>query len=132
MKRLKKIGALAAALTLGVAGLAGCSGGGKAAGTECIGKWVIESMESEGEVVTAEDLEEMSDLGFDMTEAFAIDMHEDGTAELIVFDEGTSGTWEGTGSACDITVEGETLSVPIVDGRLVMDEDGTKIVFKRG
>ncbi len=132
MKRIKKIGALAASVALGIVGLAGCSGSSSAEGKECIGKWVIESMVADGEVATAEDLAEMAELGFDMNEMFALDLKEDGTADIIIFEEATSGTWKGAEGACDVTVEGETLTFPLEDGNLVMEEEDTKIIFKRG
>ncbi len=132
MKRIMKIGALAASVALGIVGLVGCSGGSSAEGKDCIGSWKVESMVADGEEMTAEDLAELAEMGFDMTDAFSIDMREDGTADVIIFEEPTSGTWEGKDGGCAITVEGETLVVPLEDGHLVLEEEGTKIIFKRG
>lgn len=133
MKSVAKALGLGAAALMVVAGLAGCGGSGAgksdASVPNCEGNWILHSMDAEGETVTAEDLEE---LGLDLSTSFAMNLAADGVATVTVFEVPTEGEWVQDGATCVITVEGDTVNAPIVDGLLVFEEDGAKIQFQRG
>ncbi len=132
MRSIAKISASVAAVSIGAVALVGCSSGGSAAsGPACEGNWIIASMEAEGETVTAEQMEEMKELGMDLTEMFTLSLEKDGKAVMNAAGTTGEGTWEGKGSDCAITIEGETITAPLEDDQLVLSIDGSTINFKR-
>ena len=131
MKASNKFTTVAASVILVTIGLAGCSNGTAGAASDCAGNWVVESMESEGQVFTAEQIAEIADTGYDMANVFSLQLNEDGVANMVVMEEKTVGTWEPADSACAITFEGDTEIVPIEAGKLTLGIDGKKATFKR-
>lgn len=132
MRSFAKLGSIAAVATIGAVALVGCSSGGSAASApKCAGTWTIAGMESDGQTVTEEDLKELADQGLDMAESFSLQLADDGKATMTVFDTPAEGEWAVDGDKCAITIQGQTVSSPIVDDKLVLEQDGSTVTFKR-
>ncbi|MDL2220811.1 hypothetical protein LJC55_04000 [Eubacteriales bacterium OttesenSCG-928-N14] len=115
-----------ALLMLSVAVVAGC--GEKASGDiakECVGTWKLDSIESGGETLDASSL---SALGMEA----ALELTEDNNAAFVFFGEQLDGTWEKKNdSTITVTFEGEGVDAKISDGRLSLEMDGDKLIFKK-
>ncbi|WRS29540.1 hypothetical protein U6G28_08415 [Actinomycetaceae bacterium MB13-C1-2] len=132
MRSIAKLTATLAAVSLGSVALVGCSSGdGGTAGPDCEGSWTLAAMESDGEKITENDIEDMKQSGVDLSAAFTLDLTSDGKAMLSVFDAPSEGTWAVKDGNCEITIEGEAISAPIEDGKLILAVDGSSISFKR-
>lgn len=132
MRSTAKLTVALAAVSLGSVALVGCSSGnGGNAGPECEGSWTLAAMEADGEQITESDIEDMKQSGVDLSEAFTLNLTDDGKAVLSVFDQPSEGTWVTKDGNCEITIEGEAISAPIEDGQLVLAVDGSSISFKR-
>ena len=113
------------ALTLG---LVACGGGdavsqSKAAFT---GDWTLSGMEADGNVTSAQDLEQLKSLGLEVT----LSLKEDGSASLSLFGESVNGTWEPkTATEASMTAENQTISMTIAEDTLTMEQSNTKLSF---
>lgn len=106
--------------------LVGCGGGGGAA--DFVGDWKLTEMVEDGEAMSGDDLELMEEMGL----TFGLTINDDGSAVIDMFGETLDGTWEAAGdSAVDLTFEGETLQAKMVDGKVVLEEGGSKMVFSK-
>ena len=121
-----------AALCLVLVGCGGSGNGGSQAAssadpTPFVGTWELYEMESDGEVTSNEDVATLKDfLGISVY----ADIAEDGTLELDVFGEILTGTWEATGDGvASATLEGQDITLSIVDDKLVIDQSGSSMTF---
>lgn len=107
--------------------LSGCGGNNYA--KNFIGTWELSGMESEGEVMSEDDMALMKGLGID----FSLTFEEDGTAKLVLAgEEAKMGTWEAKdATTCEITIDGEPQAVKLVDGVLTLEAEGAKAMFKK-
>ncbi len=121
---MKRILFGAAALALGLT-LAGCSS--ETDNSACVGEWTLSGMEQDGESTSAEEIAQLQELGLDM----GITVEEGGAANLDFVGEQQSGTWEPSADGCTFTLGGEPVVATVQDDKLVMEEDGQKIIFER-
>lgn len=129
MRKLKYMGILLA-LVFGFVCIAGCGGDGSSAdpASNFIGSWAIVEMVEDGETMGAEELKLMEDMGITIQLVLA----EDKTASFDVFGEKLEGSWEAKdASTCALTFEGNTLEGKLADGKLTMEQDGTKMVWEK-
>lgn len=124
MKRTNKVIATVVAVMMVMLMAVGC--GNKAGGNnEAVGTWKITSAEAPGMTMTGEmlSLAGMDNITFTLSE--------DGTAAVSAMDESVEGTWSSNGNAVDITIEGETASAQLEDGKLTMESDGVKLILEK-
>lgn len=111
MKRtLKSFAAILMVLTL-------CLGLMTACGNSPVGKWKLSEATAAGVTV-------------DVTELFGemtVELKSDGTAIMTAMGETENGTWKQEGSK--IIVEGSEMKFE--DGKLIMEDDGSRLVFTR-
>ncbi|MDL2224589.1 hypothetical protein LJC20_00050 [Eubacteriales bacterium OttesenSCG-928-M02] len=107
--------------------LMGC-GGTKASGDaakDCVGKWKLASIESDGESMDASML---SALGMEAS----LELTADNKAAFVFFGEQLDGTWKSkNASTVTITFEGEGVDAKLADGKLNLEMDGDKLVFTK-
>ena len=104
---------------LAVAMLLCCCG---ALAEDYVGLWTLDTIES-GELVLP-----ASTLGM----TFTIDLVADGTANLDAMGEKEVGTWTAIAGGINLTdASGTNMDMLLVDGKLVMSQDGMKMVFAR-
>jgi hypothetical protein len=124
-----RLAAAASAAVVAVT-LAGCGAqSGAEAEAAFVGTWVVESMSSEDEELTSEDLEL---IGGD--QAVTLTMSKDGTFELKLFsEEMQEGTWKAkSATEAAFTVDGEDAKATLRGGKLTLAVDTEEIVFVRG
>lgn len=111
--------------------LVGCGGGGGGADAKAawVGTWDLYEMEENGSVTSSDDIEMLKALGLDVY----LDLGQDGKASLVLFGEAMDGTWEAKSTTeATFTMEGQTVSMAIADSKLTMEQNGSKLVFKKG
>ena len=119
----------AAALSCLVIGACGCTGGA-ALRDGLVGTWDYDLdtiARFVGQDLTDEQVQAARELMF-------LNLDEDGAAELVLFGEIRSGSWEpgGAGGAdATITVEGDAYPARLDDGVLTMGEGETALVFEK-
>lgn len=79
-------------------------------------------MSMDGESLTADD---MTAFGLSPSDLY-IELKNDGTGTLALFDESGEITWK----AGKITMDGEEVPYTVKDGVLTLEEDGAKLEFK--
>jgi hypothetical protein len=129
MKKGIIVALLACVFALSLA-LVGCGGGGGADPKAAwVGTWDLTEMEENGTVTTSDDIQMLKDLGLTVN----LELKSDGTGSLVVFGEAMDGKWEAK-SATEATFdyEGQTISMKIADGKLTMDQSGSKLTFVKG
>lgn len=109
--------------------LVGCGGGGGDVKAAWVGTWDLTEMEESGQVTGSEDIEMLKGLGLTVN----LELKEDGTGALVLFGESMNGKWEAK-SATDatFTYEGQTINMKITDGKLTMEQNGSKLTFVKG
>lgn len=113
------------ALVLAVA-LAGC-GGGDIDTSAFIGHWKLTGVEGM-EGVTTSDLATLEDYGLVCT----LDINEDGSCKLDLFEEVSDGTWKASSSTkVEFSFDGDTETGTLDSGKLTMEEDGEKLIFEQ-
>ena len=110
--------------------LVGCGGGGggdaKAAWT---GTWDLVEMEQDGEVTGSDDLEMLKSLGLDVY----LELNADGTGALVLFGESMDGSWDAkSATEASFEIEGQKVDMKIADGKLTMEQNGSKLTFAKG
>jgi|GEM_PF-3104210 len=120
---MKKVAVVLSLVLLVSVMLVGCqNGGGTADGI--IGKWTLTDVESGG-----------VSLGSEMVSMFgemSIEFKADGVVSVSMAGEGEDATYVENGDKVDISAEGEVvMSLVKKDGKLVIDEDGTVLVFSK-
>ncbi len=112
--------------------LVGCGGGSGSSGdvkAAWVGTWDLVEMEENGEVTGSEDLEMLRSLGLDVY----LELNQDGTGSLVLFGEAMDGKWEAkSATEATFTLEGQTVDMKIADSKLAMEQNGSKLTFKKG
>lgn len=120
---------LVAALSLCLScALCGCVRWESTSSPDVVGRWELCGGETDGHALTMDAIDEMNGLGL----TCFVTLDGDGSATVSFFDHEVSGGWApGSGSAIEISVNGETLECPIVDGELVMSVGEDSLRFSR-
>ena len=128
MKKIGLIAAICFAFAMCMM-LAGCGGGQGDPKEAFSGTWDLLSL-TQGDVETSEeDVKTLAALGMEVH----LDLNEDGSAELDLFDDVKKGTWEVTAaSAGTITLDGDAVDMIIEDETLSMTQGDTTLYFKKG
>lgn len=93
-----------------------------------VGSWKLTGMTENGEAISQDDMAMME--AFGMTVSLTVS--EDGNFELMYFGESQKGTWEAkSATEASFTVEGDTVSATLKDGKLTLSESGTDLVFEK-
>lgn len=109
--------------------LVGCGGGGGDAKAAWIGTWDLTEMEESGQVTSSEDIEMLKELGLTVN----LELKDDGTGALVLFGEAMDGKWEAkSATEATFTYEGQTIDMKIADGKLTMEQSGSKLTFAKG
>lgn len=116
------------ALSLALVGCGGGGGGGDAKAA-WVGTWDLTEMEENGQITGSDDIQMLKDLGLTVN----LELKDDGTGALVLFGEAMDGSWEAK-SATDaaFTYEGQTIDMKIADGKLTMEQNGSKLTFAKG
>ena len=121
----KRLIALLACTMLACLALAACAA--KPDPTPFVGSWELCEMESDGEVTSSDDLEQIRNL---LGIFVYLDLNEDGTLALDVFGEMLDGTWEPTGATTAAgTFNGQDCEITLADGRLTLAQEGASMTF---
>lgn len=109
-----------------ILGLSACGSDSKSE-ANFTGVWVLESMENEGEVINMEDF---SALGLSGT----MTLNEDLTLSIDLFGEVSEGKWKAkNATTMSMNADGQGSGEGVLkDGKLVMEEDDSKLVFVKG
>ena len=112
------------------AALVGCSSGDSGDGSAAFqGDWVLSGGTSDGQELTQESIDAMQQMGLNVYVQF----NEDGTFVMSLFGTDMQGTWTAkSATTADITLEGDTEEVKIVDGELTIEAEGNALRFKKG
>ena len=128
----KNMMALLATLALACLVLVGCGGaeGGVDDKAGFVGTWKLTGLVENGEAMSADDLKTLEDLGLSVT----LDLKEDGTGTLSLFDDPTEGTWTVTDAETGTFTTEEQGDAPmkLADGVLTMEEEDTSLTFTQG
>ena len=128
------------ALTLGLVGCGGGSGsGGNSASASAdpvaqskeafTGSWDLTGMVSNGEEMSQENLDLLKSMNMEVY----LELKDDGTANLVVFDEVMAGTWTPkTATTADSTFENETIALTLEGDTLTMTQGDDKMTFVKG
>lgn len=111
------------AMLLAAVMLLGCMTLAVAEALDVTGTWYLNKLVADGMTLNA------ADLGMNLM----LTLNEDGTAVSSVVgveDEGV-GSWAMTDGALTVTIDEDTLEVAVVDGSLVIEDDGAQMVFTR-
>ena len=85
-------------------------------------------MTTDGKDTSTAEMAAVRDLGMNVTLA----LNEDGTAQLILFEEPLNGSWQaGSGNTVTITLEGEPITGEVSNGLLVLRDGGDVLSFHR-
>ena len=128
----KTIIALACCIFAACLALAGCTGAGAGNGDDAkkafIGTWALAEIVEDGQATSADDLETLKSLGFEIH----VDLNEDGTAALVLFEESLDGTWEAeSATQGTITLNDHTVSMVIEDSQLRFEQGGAALAFEK-
>ncbi len=127
------------------AALAGCSQSSESTvNSDFAGTWGFYSVDSDGSVVTVDDIQDVLDSGYgdslgisDASEFAYLDLNSDGTAELIMLGESlfdsTTVTWEAGEDSVTLSAEGETvvLAYDSSDDTLTYSDDDQILTFQK-
>ena len=93
-----------------------------------VGTWDLYEMEENGQVTGSDDLEMLKALGLDVH----LDLNQDGTGALVLFGESMECSWEAkSATEASFTLDGQSIEAKIADGKLVMEENGSKLTFSK-
>ena len=122
------IALLACVFALSLA-LVGCGGGGGDAKAAWVGTWDLYEMEENGQITSTDDIQMLRDLGLTVT----LELKDDGNGALVMFGESLEGTWEAkSATEGSFTAQDQTVGMTIADGKLTMEQNGSKLVFQKG
>lgn len=124
MKRTNKVIAALAAVMMVMLMVAGCGNSG-ADKASVAGTWKLTSIEAQEMTLTSEML---GSVGMDN---MTMEFDESGTVKLGLGGQTVEAQWTMNGDAVEITAEGDTIAAQLEDGKLVMEADGTKLVFEK-
>lgn len=113
--------------------LVGCGeGGGGAGSTGLSGKYIITSMDENGVVTDLAEMESMFEqMGMKLEDAMYLEFKSDGKFDMTIFGETVSGTYTSEGNTATLAVDGESINATINAGEISLEQDGTKMVFKK-
>ena len=120
MKKLRSIVVMSLLAVVMVVCLAGC-------GKSIEGNWKFVSAEAQGMTIDATMMKEA--LGLDMDLGF--EFKKDGTFTGNFMGETMSGTWKANGDKYIASADGDDIECSIVDGKLHMEADGSKLIFEK-
>ena len=93
-----------------------------------VGSWDLDSMYMVGKSTGPSELATLRNLGLYVTFKVRTNM----TATLDLFGERTNGTWRDRGSGHGtVTMEGQDVAMRYSGGKLTLEQDGAKLVFRR-
>ncbi len=99
---------------------------GTAKATDMAGHYKVESVDSEGgSGITAEELENMENLQMTMS----LDLYEDNTGTLDLFGQIVELTYDP--KKLTVTIEEQEVPFTYEEGKITIEQDGTKMVFAR-
>lgn len=127
-KRIRLMAVLACAMVLCLA-LAACGGEQKDSKEAFLGSWTLAAMTADGEEMTAEEIELVKQYG-----GVGLTFADDGTFSFDYMGSATQGEWSAdSATEATLSMDGASSKATISDdGKLVMEEEGTKMVFERG
>ena len=120
----KRVAILMLAVVMTVLALAGC---GKKESSPVVGEWKATKMESMGMSV---DLKELKEAGIDDV-SIEMSIKDDGTFSMDALGESGDGTWKYSGSTLTLTVDGEDQKAEYKDGTIILDIEGSTVVFEK-
>lgn len=128
--KVKIIATIACAFALCLA-LVGCGSTGAsddgAAAFE--GDWVLSGGTYQGDELDQTSIDAMQTMGMNVY----VQLNADGSMVINMFTAEMEGTWKATSATtADVTLQGDTEEVKIVDGELVMEANGDSLRFKKG
>lgn len=103
------------------------SGSAATSANEIVGEWELES--GNDQELTVDALDSMREMGFNIV----LLVNNDGTFELSLFDESTSGTWSESGThTYRFTIDGESITGTYDNStnRLTWEDSGDQLVFR--
>ena len=86
-----------------------------------VGYWVATSAEVAGKTI------EPAKLGLNAY----MELYEDGTCLIVMMGNNEDGTWAATETGIDVESDGTVVSFVLVDGALVLDMEGDKLIYTR-
>lgn len=92
-----------------------------------VGVWTLDSLYSDGEETSSDDLDMIRGLGLEVT----FTVNEDGSAVLMLFGEEMKGTWESEGDGLAFTVDGDTVHASIDGDIMTMKEGSDELTFRK-
>ncbi len=109
--------------------LAACGkGGGSSASDDIIGTWKLVSIELSGQEMSVSDYADL--LGQDMDVSYTFE--EGGKFVASAMGQEMEGTWEkGSGSDYNMTIEGDTQTGSLVDGKFRHGMEGMAMIFEK-
>lgn len=110
--------------------LVGCGNNDEAAVAKkaFAGTWDLVGMTQNGEEVGANDLAALKSLGLQVY----VNLNEDGTAVLMLFDEQRNGTWEATSrTSAKVTLDNQEIGMMIKDSKLHLTQDASTLLFEK-
>lgn len=128
---MKKIGLatlIAGLLALSLL-LVGCGGGASEADKEkFVGFWSLSGMVADGEETSADDIKMLEDLGM----YCVLTLNSDGSAELDLFGDITSGTWEAkSADTASITIDGSSVDGKLSGDQLTLESADSSMTFTK-
>ncbi|MGN0633594.1 MAG: hypothetical protein ACI4JW_06955 [Oscillospiraceae bacterium] len=121
MKKFKAMAVVCAAALAASLAFTGC-------GKSDAGRYDLYSMTSDGETITMKEMEDMYKEMDQKAPEMYLELNEDGTGKLVMGDEDTEELEWKDGV---ITADGDDIEYTIEDGKLTMEDDGTKMVFEK-
>lgn len=111
--------------------LVGCSSASEKAAAKAAfaGTWDLVEMDNNGEITSQEDIELMKSFGLEVY----VNLNEDDSAQLVLFDTPLEGTWEASSeTAGKITLEDQSVDMTIEESRLTFLQEGIALIFEKG
>lgn len=106
--------------------LAGCGGGGSKEAAQ-VGTWKMVSMVQGGTTIDSAQLESLG-----VTGTLTLTADKKASINIDLAGIAVEGTWEAKGdNGVTITIDGESQDATIADGKLTIEQDGSKIVFEK-
>ena len=93
-----------------------------------VGTWKLTGLTSNGEVINADDIKLMQDMGLTVE----LTINKDGSASLMLFGAEMSGTWESSdGATVNFTLDGDRVISTVAGDELTMAEGSDVLVFTK-
>lgn len=126
---MKKVASIALIAVLALA-LVACGGGG--AGDNVAGTYKMTSMSMGGTTIDVKQIAQLAGMSDDI---FRLELNEDSSFVLTIYD-GTGdttmeGTWKASGSTLTLTMEGSDLKCKLEGKKITISEEGMEMVFEK-